>query len=280
MDSSDIDMDFLIKHWAPYTRRCEPQFRLISSDFIKRKSARLAATFDTCNFSLILRGRGSFVRNAVTHGVVAPCVITQWPGESLEYGPEPGTWDEWYLIFARTNFSKFQLSGFIDTSRPVWPIADPAGVQRLLVEFQALTHGKDPSRVVDHIDRLAERVIVATHLPPPLGKESGNKIQRAADWLREHHAEVVDFAELAARHGYSLITFRRHWIRTFGEPPGRSLQRLRMTEACRLLVETNRQIKAIAECVGLPDEFYFSRRFRAETGLPPSGYRQLYRLNR
>ncbi|GAB4169233.1 MAG: hypothetical protein Fur0032_07730 [Terrimicrobiaceae bacterium] len=91
---------------------------------------------------------------------------------------------------------------------------------------------------------------------------------------------MVDFEQLARRFGFSAITFRRRWMAAFGVPPGKSLQQLRMAEACRLLVESSLQIKEIAVRVGLPDEYYFSRRFRAETGLPPSRYRSLYRLRR
>ncbi|GAB4169238.1 MAG: hypothetical protein Fur0032_07740 [Terrimicrobiaceae bacterium] len=162
-----MGMDFLIKHWVPYTRRCEPSFRLVSSDFVPKKTSPVSHAFDACNFSLILQGRGFFHRRGVVHPVVAPCVITQWPGEFVSYGPEPETWAEWYLVYSPDEFSRFCRLGYLDSERPVWPVADPAGVQRLFAEFRSLTHSSDPGSVVDHVDRLAERAILATHLAPP-----------------------------------------------------------------------------------------------------------------
>ena len=57
-------------------------------------------------------------------------------------------------------------------------------------------------------------------------------------------------------------------------PPGQFVTQLRIRQACRLLVETDKGIGEIARMVGFSDPLYFARRFRREVGEPASTYRQ------
>ena len=88
---------------------------------------------------------------------------------------------------------------------------------------------------------------------------------------------AMDF--LAAGLGASVPTFRRRWLAVVKTPPARYLQELRMQEASRMLVETRLPVKQTARDVGYDDGFYFSRRFRAQTGMPPSDCRRPFLLD-
>ena len=149
-----------------------------------------------------------------------------------------------------------------------------------LAEFRLLARSADPAWEVDRVDRIAERAILDTLLPPGAPMEEDSEIRTVAADLRGNLSSKWDFAELAARHGFSTTTFRRRWSEAIGLPPARYLQELRMAEACRLLVETPLRIKAIALSVGFEDEFYFSRRFRIDVGQSPREYRKTYMLRR
>lgn len=280
MNPASNHMDFLTKHWAPHPRQYPGLFPLVSSDFLSGKENWVRTRFGTCNFSLILRGAGRFEWAGKTWQVQAPCVVTQWPGESVAYGPIDGTWDEWYLVYERSQFKRFQDRGLADFSKPVWPIADPASLRVHLAEYSVLARSPDPAWVVDRVDRIAERAILDTWLPPGAPMEEDPGIRAAAARLRENLALKWDFSSLAADSGFSTTTFRRRWVETIGVPPARYLQQLRIAEACRLLVETPLQIKAVALATGFEDEFYFSRRFRIEVGKAPGEYRKTYMLRR
>ena len=80
-------MDIFSKHWAPYPRHFPSPCPLDTMGDYQGKDHRVRLTFATCNFSIILRGRGDFHRKDRLWAVQAPCVITQWPGEALDYGP-------------------------------------------------------------------------------------------------------------------------------------------------------------------------------------------------
>ncbi|MEX1119987.1 MAG: AraC family transcriptional regulator [Terrimicrobiaceae bacterium] len=271
-------MDFLTKHWAPYPRRHPSTCPLVSSEYLAEKATWVDTRFGTCNFSIILSGEGRFEKDGKTWPVQAPCVITQWPGESTIYGPTEGSWTEWYLVYHRSAFNRFQDCGLIDLQKPVWSVADPVSLHIHLAEFAALARASDPTWVVDRVDRIAEQAILDTWLAPGAPWKSEAGISVIATSLREGLSSKWDFEKLAAKHGYSTTTFRRRWIETFGSPPAKYLQELRMAEACRLLVETNLRIKEIATLTGFDDELYFSRRFHLEIGQSPRQYRKTYRL--
>jgi len=270
-------MDFSIGHWAPYPRRFPSAFPVVSAHFAHNKQDWVRNSFPTCDFSLILRGRGEFVRLGKTWSVQAPCVITQWPGEYLEYGPPPGeTWDEFYIVYDASLMPKFQQCGFVDLERPVWPIADWAAVNLHLSEMEQLANVAAPERVVDRVDRACEQIILATWLPPHNTAEGCPEMNELLAEVRRDLSRPVGLEEEAARLGMSISTFRRRWAAISTVPPARYLQQMRMREACRLLVETGRAIYDIANAVGFSDEFYFSRRFRQETHLSPREYRKAY----
>ena len=280
MNAPSKNMDFSTKHWAPYKRQYPALFPMVSSDFLPAKTDWVRARFGTCNFSMILRGVGRFEHAGKSWPVQAPCVITQWPGEAVAYGPEGGTWTEWYLVYNRALFRRFRERGLVDPSKPVWPVADPASLRVHLAEFSLLARSPDPAWLVDRADRIAEQAILDTLLSPGAPPEEDSEIRAIAARLRENLSFKWDFAEVAAQQGFSMTTFRRRWEEAVGVPPARYLQELRVAEACRLLVETPLQIKAVAMATGFEDEFYFSRRFRIEVGQSPREYRNTYKLRR
>ena len=290
--SSGIDgpfkkMDFGTKHWGAFTRRHPSAYQVINAApaFAKNHWVRMA--FASCNFSFILRGRGEFHRLGRVWAVEAPCVITQWPGESLEYGPLGApveTWDEFYLTYTGETKARFEAARLIDGERPVWPLRDAPTVRGLVEELRRLSHAAEPEAVVDRVDRLCERLILESWLGPvrreaPVGDAA--TVQAIAAALRAGLADPsLDPEAVAAAHGWSVSTFRRRWDEVMPESPGRTLQGLRMQAACRLLVETTLPIHEVAARVGFADEYYFSRRFRIEQGMPPREYRRAYVLRR
>lgn len=54
----------------------------------------------------------------------------------------------------------------------------------------------------------------------------------------------------------------------------RYLNDYRLSVARELLLHTGKSIKSVAETVGIPDPFYFSRLFRTAYGQSPQTYRK------
>ncbi len=281
MDTISKYMDFLVKHWAPFPRRFPSPFPVNACNLIPEKKKWVFHKFGTCNFSLILSGNGEFRRKGKIWPVKAPCVITQWPGELVEYGPfHPESWMELYIIYPAKTMPRFRQCHFIDPEKPMWPISDLPAVQEQMAELARLTHSSAPENVVDRIDRICERMLLETLQTPRNTTEDERAISDLIADVRRDFRSFVDFEEAASRHGMSLSTFRRRWAAVNEIPPARFLQQLRMREACRRLVETRQPIHEIAHSVGFDDELYFSRRFRKEMQMAPRDYRKAHEMQR
>lgn len=279
MDTLIKNMDFSVKHWAPYPRRFPSAFPVVTAAFIE-KDHWMRQTFLDCAFSLILRGRGEFHRNGKLWNVESPCVITQWPGEYLEYGPVDGTWDEVYIIYEPELMPKLQRCHLIDMERPVWPIHDLPSVNAQISELELWTKSPTPEEVVDRVDRTCERLVLETWLRPPSRAAVEPALMTLLQNVKTRLDQRIDLEAEAARNGMSVATFRRRWAAISDVSPARYLQQLRMRDACRRLVETNQPIAEIAHALGFEDEFYFSRRFRKEFQMPPREYRKAYQIRR
>ena len=93
-------------------------------------------------------------------------------------------------------------------------------------------------------------------------------------YLKNHFREEIDFGALSEELGYSSAYVSRTFTRFRGESPVRYLTSLRMKEAKKLLAMTEESVARVGELVGYPDQFYFSRTFRKETGENPTEYRK------
>ena len=98
-------------------------------------------------------------------------------------------------------------------------------------------------------------------------------ILKTIAYLRENlslplHAEFV-----AERIGMSRSYFCQCFKRLTGLTYNEYVRRTRIEAAKKLLRESSKSVKSIAEEIGYEDEKYFSRIFREETGILPSEYR-------
>jgi len=278
MDYASNFMDFIIKHQAAFPRRFKAPCPVQTVGFIAKKDHWVRQVFKTFNFSLILRGRGEFHFQGKSWDVESPCVITQWPGDPVQYGPPvpKETWDEIFLIYDAHCVPHFRERGFIRDDRPVWPIHNMHEVLPIVEDLRALTHHLHPEQMTDRVDCVCERLVLETLLPAPVERDNG--LHDLAVQLQNFPEKVYDFDQLAREYGMSPSTFRRRWFDLFHLSPGRHLLNLRIQKARRMLAETTTPVGTVAEKSGFEDMFYFSRRFKIETKLTPSEYRRRYRI--
>lgn len=267
-----------LQHLGHLPRRFPSAIPVDTIGYVPHKKDWVRWTFKSYNFSFILSGGGEYWYEGVCWPVQAPCVITQAPGVVMEYGP-CGKWTEWeelYLIYNQDRIPALEKMGLIRSNIPAWNIKDIGPTRALLLELKHVETGGAEGGFADRIDRLCELMVIESILGET--RESVAPEERAIleirDYVNLHFLEYHDFDKLARKQGLSASTFRRYWSVLVGEPPARYAMRLRMEEACRLLVETRLKVGEIAEALGFNDPLYFSRRFRQETGGTAAEYRQ------
>jgi len=274
MDICINHMDHFFMHLAPLLRRYPSEMPVQSIGYYRSKKEYVNQTFQTLNFSLLLRGAGTYKWQDRQYTVQAPCVITQWPDIAMHYGPHPGTtWEELFIIYSPHARNAFENRKLLSPQQPFWSINREADVRESCAALSELLHQPPREGFVDRLDRLCELLLLDTHL----GKQTQSPASRtdnAIDAIRKHVQENLfqahDFDQLARNHGLSASTFRRCWNRRVQHPPARYVAQLRIRAACRMLVETDLTINEIAHETGFDDAFYFSRCFRSIMGPPPA----------
>ncbi len=280
MDFLFENMDFLIRHWAPFPRRHPSGLPVQTIGYMAAKDHWVRHAFGTCNFSFILSGGGEYRWRGGVFEVRPPCVITQWPGERVAYGPCGGhaVWEELYLVYPARLRRVFRQMGYERADRPAWRIRQAGAVREGLERLRDLASAPPGEGVADRVDRVCEGMVLESLLgaqPAALGPAE-RAVAEAREGLRTALGAPVDWGALAAGRGMAVSTFRRHWRRLGQAPPARFVARLRMREARRLLAETRLAVAEVAARVGFEDALYFSRRFRMETGMAPREYRRAY----
>ncbi len=99
-------------------------------------------------------------------------------------------------------------------------------------------------------------------------------VLEAATLLREQADEPPQVAELARRAGYSPDHFARLFKSVLGVGPQAFRIQSRIDRAKGLLTESSLTITQIAQTLRYENIYFFSRQFKAKTGLTPSDYRR------
>lgn len=120
-------------------------------------------------------------------------------------------------------------------------------------EAEADTHVLDTARVLASDDAFMRRVLAFVEA------NVGNP-----------EAGVNDMAEAAAT---SRANLNRKMKAILGVSPKEFLQEVRMQKACRMLDDKHAQVNDVAYACGFADPRYFSRVFKAKTGLTPTEYK-------
>lgn len=272
-------MDSFNLHVAALPRFFPHRSPLTSSGYISCKQTWIDREFPTMNFSFILSGEGEYQIDGQVRPVIAPCVITQWPGVPVRYGPREA-WEEWYLIYDAAYLPELLRLGFSRRDRPIWYLRDDLAAREALDEMDRLRQEVQRRGCADRIDRLAEGLLLASLLAEahPEQDPRDRAIRRLRRRVEEEYLVNHDFEALARAEGFSPATFRRRWQRLVGVPPRHYLLELRARKACRLLIETELSVGEVAATLGFDDPFYFSRLFSKLIGMSATDYRNRYRM--
>ena len=90
---------------------------------------------------------------------------------------------------------------------------------------------------------------------------------------------ALSLSALAEAEGVPMSSMREAFLKIFGMPPVRYLTALRLTEAKKLLNESDLNIEQVAQRCGFADQFYFSRVFKRNCGVSPSEFRKISMMN-
>lgn len=117
-------------------------------------------------------------------------------------------------------------------------------------------------------DVISENAVIA-----PLEQDDSDRFDQAMSFVHERLHDPLRLADVAGELGMSPAHVSRLFSRATGVGFARILIRLRVSEACRLLLMTDHPIADICYSAGFTNLSNFNRRFREETGMTPRAYR-------
>ncbi len=100
------------------------------------------------------------------------------------------------------------------------------------------------------------------------------KLAASVARMHDEFAAPLTTAQLAQQAGLSISQFERNFRKAFGTSPHQYLVGIRVEYACRLLIETDDTVTAVAQRCGFYDHAHFARAFATVMGTSPSGYRR------
>lgn len=172
-----------------------------------------------------------------------------------------------------------------------------------LTERAGYCHFQDPEQIMaDHLKRISEILfhrrsgfqwlaqaaflsllafVVTSHPVAPLLRIVRTSAPRnrkrdmpaeVENHIRAHIAEPLRVEDLARHVRLGPSAFAHAYRRLAGESPHRTILRLKMEAAKRLLVQDGFSVKETADRLGFSSEFQFSRCFKRLEGLAPTGH--------
>jgi AraC-like DNA-binding protein len=142
-----------------------------------------------------------------------------------------------------------------------------------------------PAKLMAFLDILevlstAERFQLLSSLDhvPVLPGAREKRIDGVCTYINEHYTEQVTHADAAAIARMGTAGFSRFFKRTMGKTFTDYVTELRLAHACRLLIETDIAIAAIAYQSGFNNLSNFNRRFMQHKQVNPRVYRRRYQL--
>jgi signal transduction histidine kinase/DNA-binding LacI/PurR family transcriptional regulator/AraC-like DNA-binding protein len=130
------------------------------------------------------------------------------------------------------------------------------------------------SKGVFSVDETLTHITAALERKRKLNSETQRLVRQAMAYLHERYTEPISRHDLAQHVGLVEDYLTHCFRQELGMTPIAYLNRYRISQARRLLRETEQPITEIALAVGFSDNSYFSRIFRRETGTSPEAFRR------
>ncbi|CAG7630933.1 helix-turn-helix domain-containing protein [Paenibacillus allorhizosphaerae] len=147
------------------------------------------------------------------------------------------------------------------------------------------THSETPSPYV-HLLMQSNMLRILFALLNKVGKDAlpssisqmDNRIHAIIQFLLAHPGKMPKIAELAELVQLSESHLRKLFIQFTKQAPLHFVHQLKVEQAQRILIHCTKPVSQVSRELGIDNANYFTKLFKAKTGLTPMQYRQKYGL--
>ncbi|MCL2809164.1 MAG: helix-turn-helix domain-containing protein [Treponema sp.] len=137
--------------------------------------------------------------------------------------------------------------------------------------LKMVQEAKTIEELTDIINNIVDRVSGA--ISSFRGIPHAAALRKAENFIMENFTRKISLKEISTVAGLSPPYFSTIFKEEMGENLSKYLNRLRVEKASRLLVDTEMSLSEIAACCCFEDQSWFSKIFKAYTGISPGKYR-------
>ena len=98
-------------------------------------------------------------------------------------------------------------------------------------------------------------------------------MQRALDYIDGHWQKNLEITDICRAVNVSRSWLYRQFMKNVGESPIQYVMHERLNHSCYYLRNSGLTVSEIAAACGFADPLYYSRMFKKQFGIPPTGYR-------
>lgn len=104
-------------------------------------------------------------------------------------------------------------------------------------------------------------------------KKDQSWMEEAMEYIHARFHQGITVNQVAEHVGIHRTHFSKQFHQQYKVPPAEYIRSLKLEKARRLLSDTNDSVAEIAEAIGYPDVFSFSKAFKKHSGFTPKKYR-------
>jgi AraC-like DNA-binding protein len=201
-----------------------------------------------------------------------------FPGITLQYQivPEPPSLQMAWIALHGENVQTFLTLIGISIDRPYVREAVqpdfPDKFEQFLQEYQQL-NAQNPflfsiGKIFDLFSRLTAESRAGTE-----SKAKKEWVDRSITFMKLHYRDKIKIRDVADYIGLTRSHFATAFAKEVGCTPLEYLTNIRLSTAARLLVQSSHSISEIANSLGYPDLYTFSKSFHKQFGTSPKSYR-------
>ena len=156
------------------------------------------------------------------------------------------------------------------------PVKNNEKVLRMFKELEIKRNAPHAMRLQESIRDTYSILLQLTSTAPEryMPSQKQTKIAPALNYISQHYNTNITNDLLSELTGLSNVYFRKLFTELMGISPIAYMQRLRIEKAMEMLKSDYSSLSDIAQTLGYPNIYDFSRAFKKHTGIAPSKYAQ------
>ena len=209
-------------------------------------------------------------------------IFLLFPGEWHSYHPS-GTkgWKSYWIGFKGKNIDDRVKAGFLSPEKPIYHVGYSNEIIALYEEAyktaqeEAAFAQQTMAGIVNHL--IGKMYSLERNIVLSKDAKHVDMINKARLRIRETLEDTLTIQEIAQELGISYSSFRKLFKEHSGFAPDLYQQNLKLQRAKELLSTTDESIKEIAYRLNFESPDYFSAKFKNQTGMKPSDFRNMTR---